>query len=178
MQIASEQRRVMQACWAVPNIDEACRLWTETMGIGPFYLFRDLKIDTVNYRGTPTSTHFSVAIAQAGGTQIELVEQHCDNPSAYRDLVAKGERGFHHIAIYVSDYEAALKQYTDKGFVAAIDGTFGKMRFAYVDTSEALGCMVEIIEHDPVQDEIFARVRNGAENWDGVTDPLRSGFPE
>jgi hypothetical protein len=148
------------------------------MGIGPFFVFRDLKIDTIRYRGEPTSTHFSIAMAQAGGVQVELVQQHCDNPSAYRDLVAKGDRGFHHVAIYVADYDAALKHFTDKGYVAAVDGLFGDMRFAYVDTSEPLGCMVEIIEHNSVQDAIFARVAEGAEGWDGVTDPIRPGFPE
>ena len=38
--------------------------------------------------------------------------------------------------------------------------------------------MVEIIEHHEIQEQIFARVKDGAENWDGVTDPVRPGFPE
>jgi hypothetical protein len=172
-----EQRRVMQACWVVPDIDEACRAWTETMGIGPFYIFRNLKLDTVRYRGEPTSTHFSIAMAQAGDIQIELAQQHCGNPSAYRDLVGSGERGFHHIAIYVTDYDAALKHFTSRGCEPAIEGLFGDMRFAYVDTSDALGCMIELIEHNVLQDQIFARVREGAESWDGVTDPIRPGMP-
>jgi hypothetical protein len=178
MALAFERRRVMQACWAVPDIEAACRAWTETMGVGPFYVFPHLKLDTVRYRGQPTSTEFSIAMAQAGDIQIELVQQHCDNPSAYRDLVGKDERGFHHIAIYVSDYDAALKHFTDREHVPAVEGTFGEMRFAYVDTSGPLGCMVEIIEHSPVQDMIFERVRGGAESWDGVTDPIRPGMPE
>ncbi|MEZ5712337.1 MAG: VOC family protein [Sphingobium sp.] len=176
--IPSEQRRVMQVCWVVDDIDKAMADWTRVMGIGPFFIFRDLKIDSVRYRGTPTSTHFSIAMAQAGGVQIELAQQHCDNPSAYRDLVSKGENGLHHIAIYVADYDAALAHFTDQGLKAAIEGTFGEMRFAYVDTSGPLGCMVEIIEHDPLEDQIFARVAEGAEHWDGVTDPVRPGFPD
>ncbi len=176
--VKSEQKRVIQICWVVDDIDAAMANWTATMGIGPFIIFRDLKLDTVRYRGTPTSTWMSIAIAQAGGVQIELVQQHCDNPSAYRDIVAKGRNGMHHIAIYVSDYEGALRHFTDQGFVAAIDGLFGEMRFAYVDTFEKLGCMVEIIEAHSVQDAIFARVAEAAEGWDGVTDPVRPGFPE
>lgn len=175
--IPSEQRRVMQICWVVDDIDQAMENWTKVMGIGPFLLFRDLKIDSVRYRGEPTSTHFSIAMAQAGGVQIEFAQQHCDNPSAYRDLVKKGENGLHHIAIYVGDFAAALRHFTDQGFEPAIEGTFGEMQFAYVDTSAMLGCMVEIIEHHPIQDDIFARVAEAAEAWDGVTDPVRPGFP-
>ena len=148
------------------------------MGIGPFFVFDDLKIDTVRYRGTPTEVHFSIGMAQAGDLQIELAQQHSDAAYAYSDLIPKSGGGFHHIAIYVSDYDAALAHFTDKGFVPAVDGIFGEMRFAYVDTAAALGCMVEIIEHHPVQDEIFTRVAAGAEHWDGVTDPIRPGFPQ
>jgi hypothetical protein len=168
----------MQVCWVVDNIDQAMDSWIKVMGIGPFLIFRDLKIDSVRYRGEPTSTHFSVAMAQAGGVQIELAQQHCDNPSAYRDLVKKGENGLHHIAIYVSDYATALAHFTDQGFEPAIEGTFGEMQFAYVDTSVKLGCMVEIIESHPMQDDIFARVTEAAKTWDGVTEPVRPGFPE
>ena len=174
--IPSEQRRVMQICWVVDDIGAAMQEWTQVMGIGPFYLFSNLKLDAV-YRGAPTSTHFSIAIAQSGGVQIELAQQHCDNPSAYSDLVAKGKSGLHHLAIYVADYDAALRHFTNQGFVAAITGVFGEMRFAYVDTSAKLGCMIEILEHDPVEDQIIARIAHGAENWDGKTDPVRPGIP-
>lgn len=176
--IPSEQRRIMQICWVVDDIDAAMANWAEVMGIGPFILFRDLHLDNIRYRGEPTSTRFSVAIAQAGGVQVELAQQHCDNPSAYRDLVAKGQNGLHHIAIYVGDYDAALSHFTLQGFIPAVDGMFGDMRFAYIDTSARLGCMVEIIEAHPAQDAIFARAAEAAEGWDGVTDPVRPGFPE
>ncbi len=147
------------------------------MGIGPFFLFRDLKVATVKHRGVSTEVTFSIAMAQAGGVQIELAQQHSEAPYAYNEVFPnEGPGGLHHIAIYVSNYDAAMKHFTDKGFEPSVDGLFGEMRFAYVDTRATLGCMVEIIEHHAVQDEIFARVSAGAEDWDGVTDPVRSGF--
>jgi catechol 2,3-dioxygenase-like lactoylglutathione lyase family enzyme len=179
MRIPSEHRRVMQVCWVVPDIDAAMASWTKTMGVGPFFLFRDLTIDTIKHRGTPVSTTIHIAVAQAGGVQIELAQQVSDMPYAYNEVFPNGsEGGLHHIAIYVADYDAAMKHFTDQGFIPSVEGLFGTMRFAYVDTRSAIGCMVEIIEHDAAQDQIFARVAAGAENWDGVTDPVRSGFPE
>ncbi len=172
-----EQRRVMQSAWVVDDIESACMKWVETTGIGPFYIFPHLQLE-VNYRGKPSKLDFSVASAQAGGVQIELVEQHCHTPSAYRDQFEQGERGHHHMAIYVSDYDAALAHYLDRGFVVATSGLFGEMRFSYVDTRDAIGCMMEIIQHDPIQDEIFKRISDGAKYWDGVTDPIRPGMPE
>ncbi len=176
MPIPSERRRIMQCAWVVEDIETACMNWVETMGVGPFYIFPHLQLD-VNYRGEPAKIDFSIASAQAGDVQIELVQQHSEGPSAYRDLVAKGARGHHHLAIYVADYDAAVAHFTDRGFVAATDGLFGTMRFAYFDTSDPLGCMIEVIEHDAMQDTIFARIREGAENWDG-SDPIRPGMPQ
>jgi hypothetical protein len=177
--IPSEQRRIMQVCWVVPDIDVAMANWTKTMGVGPFFVFRDLTIDTVKHRGTQVSTTFHIAMAQAGGVQIELAQQVSDGPYAYNEVFPNGSAdGVHHVAVYVADYAAAMKHYTDLGFEPSVEGLFGDMHFAYVDTRSTLGCMVEIIEHNALQDQIFARVAAGAEGWDGVTDPVRSGFPE
>ncbi len=179
MRIPSEQKRVMQICWVVPDIDVAMRNWTETMGIGPFFLFRDLDIDTVKHRGAPTRVRFHIAMAQAGDVQIELAQQVSDAPYAYNEVFPNGgQGGVHHVAIYVADYTAALRHFTDQGFAPSVEGLFGDMHFAYVDTRSTLGCMVEIIEHNALEDRIFARIREGAETWDGVTDPVRPGMPE
>ena len=119
---------------------------------------------------------FSVALAQSGGTQIELIQQHCDNPSAYRDTIAKGETGFHHFCVYTDDYDATRQRYIDQGFGSSIDGKFGEMRFCYIDTYAALGCMMEIVEQNEAQTAAFTRVAEAAKDWDGVTDPIRSLF--
>lgn len=177
MLVPSEQRRVMQVCWVVPDIDVAMANWTRTMGIGPFYIFRNLTLDTIRYRGEPASAEVSIAMAQSGGVQIELAQQHSGAPYAYSEVFGAGETGVHHIAIYVADYAAALRHFTDQGFEPSVEGKFGDMHFAYIDTRSSLGCMVEIIEHNALQDQIFAQVSAGAQDWDGVTDPVRSGMP-
>src|SRR3546814_9718551 len=75
-------------------------------------------------------------------------------PSVYRDTVAPGATGLHHVAIIAGDFDAALGHYTAQGFEVGADGRFGDMRYAYVDTSPALGHMVEIVEDKPAIREI------------------------
>ena len=102
MAIPSERKRVMQICFVVPDIDAAMQSWTQTMGIGPFFIFRDLDIDTVKHRGTATRVRFHIALAQAGDVQIELAQQVSNAPYAYNEVFPNGsEGGLHHIAIYV-----------------------------------------------------------------------------
>ncbi|MFM5929774.1 MAG: VOC family protein [Novosphingobium sp.] len=172
-------RHFMQAAFMVDDLEAACMNWIRTTGIGPFLLVPHVVLAEYDYHGRKSQgLDFSVALAQSGGVQIELIQQHCDSPSAYRDTIAKGQGGFHHFAVYTPDYDGTYRHYKDQGFVSSVDGVFGKMRFSYFDTSAAIGCMVELVEEDPDQTEFFKRVAAAAEGWDGVSDPIRPGFPE
>ena len=171
---------VMQAAFVVDDVEVAAHEWVRTTGIGPFLLVPGIVLEEYDYRGRPSSgLEFSVAIAQSGGVQIELVAQHGDHPSAYRDTIAKGGQGFHHLAIYTPDYDAAYGHYRGLGYASAIDGTFGGTRFSYIDTSDALGCMIELVEDNLLQADFFRRVqeiegtKSGSKS-PGAFDMLRS----
>ena len=158
---------IVQFAWVVPDLEAAARQWHATLGVGPFLINRNLAIGAPRHRGKPQATAFSTAIAQSGGVQIELVEQHDAGPSAYRDTVAQGTTGFHHVAFIAADFDAALARYIGQGFAVAADGRFGDMRFAYVDTAASLGHMIEIVEDRPAIRGFFAAVRSAAASWDG-----------
>ncbi len=158
---------IMQHAWVVPDLEAACLRWHSTLGVGPFLVNRDIALREPRHRGQPVRTRFSTAIAQHGDVQIELVEQHDATPSAYRDLVGEGRTGFHHIAVIAPDFDARLAALVDQGHAVASDGLFGPMRFAYVDTSAALGHMIEIIEDGDAIRAFFGAVRKAAATWDG-----------
>jgi hypothetical protein len=157
---------ILQYAWVVPNLENAAKAWHSLAGIGPFLVNRDLKLDQPRYRGAPSATRFSTAVAQHGDVQIELVEQLDETRSAYRDTVASGATGFHHVAFIAENFQAALAHYTEAGIAVAADGYFGPMRYAYVDTFAALGHMIEIVEDKPAIRAFFGAVRKAAERWD------------
>ena len=158
---------IVQLSWIVPDLAAAIQHWHATLGVGPFLISRNITLDNPRHRGVPVRTQFSMALAQSGDMQIELVEQHDDTPSAYRDTVPAGTTAFHHVAIIADDYPAALAHYAAQGFETAADGLFGDMHFCYIDTSATLGHMVEIIEDTPAIRAFFAAVREAGETWDG-----------
>lgn len=168
-------RRIIQNSWVVPDIRQAMSEWIETTGIGPFFLVEGITIEEQRYRGRPTHIEVSFALAQAGDVQVELVCQHNDAPSAYRDTVAAGTSGFHHVAYYCEDYDRDLSAFAERGSEVAFSGSFGGKRFAYLDSSRRLGTMLELIEASDVQAEFFARIRDAAAGWDG-RDPIRPAF--
>jgi hypothetical protein len=156
---------ILQHAWVVPDLDAAIHHWHRTLGVGPFLVNRNLRISDPLYRGNPRAVAFSTAVAQSGSIQIELVEQHDDGPSAFRDTVPAGRTGFHHVAIIAEDYDAALRAHAGVEIAAA--GRFGDIRFVYLDTSSTVGPMLEILEDRPAIRAFFGAIRRANERWDG-----------
>jgi hypothetical protein len=138
-----------QSAFIVNDLDQAIRKWETNFGIGPFFCLRHIKFREIRYRGQLAELDISLALAFSGDHNVELIEQHNDGPSAYRDTYAKGEEGFHHIIIFPDNYESEVARYESLGFSAATTGLVNEdgLRFAYMDTRSTLGCMVEIVSH-------------------------------
>lgn len=166
------ERSIIQMSWVVVDLDEAMQRWHRTSGVGPFLVQRHITIGEPRYRGQLSDIDFSVAIAQAGPVQVELVQPHGNGPSCYRDTVPAGTEAMHHVAILPDDYDAALASYLDQGFEEASGGLFGDVRFSYIDTSAALGHMVEIVEAKDTIVRFFGAIARAAEKWDGDTATL------
>ena len=163
----------IQMAFVVPDLDAAVRHWVEVQGVGPFHVMRHCQVSNAIYRGTqPVEVDFGVAIAQMGSVQVELIQQYCDTPSAYRDVYARGEGGFHHTCVVVPDLEAALAHYAAQGAPVSIRGDFGAVRWAYVDTRAQFGCMTELVGEHPDIRAFFKIIADSAVDWDG-TDPVR-----
>lgn len=165
--------RIVQMAFVVNDLEAAAARFSRTMGIGPFLLNPHIRLTDPQHRGVPVRTDFSLALAQAGDVQVELVEQHDDTPSVYRDIYPPGAEGFHHVAIIVPDVAAEVARLGALGFAQASSGRFGDADFAYVDTAPALGHMVEVLPDNDTIRRFFARIRREAEAWDGTGPVLR-----
>ncbi|MGI9246788.1 MAG: VOC family protein, partial [Steroidobacteraceae bacterium] len=76
----------MQVAWVVDDLEASMQKWINGHGVGPFMVLRHCQVTNLLHRGRPTTCDFDVAIAQSGTLQIELIQQHDDLPSVYRDL--------------------------------------------------------------------------------------------
>jgi hypothetical protein len=163
---------VIQMAWVVDNLEAAAERLSRSMQVGPFLMLRHIKLDDPHHRGRPQRSDFSLCLAQAGEVQIELVEQHDDTPSVYRDSFPNGPPGgmaFHHVAVIVPDVFEETERYNNLGFSTASSGRFGAIDFTYVDTTSAGGFMVEILPDLPDMHKFFGAVRRAANEWDGRT---------
>ncbi len=176
MQLPTDQT-VFQNAWVVDDFEAAAMKWVDIFNIGPFFYgeYGPGDIVEVSYREQPGEIQMLAGIAQAGPIQIELIQPLTDGPNCYRDTVKKGETKFHHVCVWTDDLDADLTYYKEKGCVTANRGTVSALDlgFAYVDTHAELGCMIEILEHNEMVEELFKMIADTCANWDGK-DPIRS----
>ena len=167
---------IVQYAYVVNDLDEGIRHWVETLGAGPFFVSRHHLGKEHTYRGEPDSATFSYAFGQGGPAQIQLIQMDDPTvPSIYRDMFEPGEEGFHHIACLVpaADMAAEVARFTDAGFEVA-STLHSYVPVAYIDTRSALGFFVELHGLDDAVDQLFREIREAHEQWDGVTEPIRT----
>src|SRR5436853_3263721 len=95
----------------VRDMDRALRYWTGTLGIGPFFVVRRLPLDKFWYYGEPSPPpHLTLAIANSGEIQVELIYQHDDRPSAFLDRLRSAGDGLQHVSSWMDKggYEAEV----------------------------------------------------------------------
>lgn len=173
--ILPTDRTVFQNAWVVTDLEAAIQRWTEVMKVGPFFMLdHSDDIVDVRHRGQTGSMSMKLALAQAGPVQIELIEVKSDGPNCYRDIYKPGQGGFHHMCVWTDDIDADNRYYEENGFAIATQGRVeGSIRFAYYDTFDALGGMIEVMERTPEVEGIFELIRASSIDWDG-SDPIRT----
>lgn len=162
---------VVQNCWVVPDIESAAKAWLD-LGVGPFLVF-DVAAPDALYRGTPAPLAMTIALAQAGPVQIELIRQTSPGPSAYRDVVPEGGFGFHHVCRAIGGYDENRARLVSAGAAVSTEFTVGGSRACYIDTRSSLGCMLELVDESDIATRLNNTVREMAQGWDG-RDPFRS----
>ena len=66
--------------------------WHRELGVGPWYYNPRVPIRNYRYRGERYEPHNSVALANSGPMQVELIQTRNDVPSMYRDFLRAGHR--------------------------------------------------------------------------------------
>ena len=169
--------QIRQAGYVVPDIEAAMDYWSRVLGVGPFFYNPKVPIKNYRYKGETYEPHNSVALANSGPLQIELIQCRNTVPSMYKDFTDAGLTGLQHVAYWTSDYDADLERLVTEGFKPVMSGEVGERgRFVYFDTHYHPGTVIELSEVAGPKGEMFRLIREAADNWDGK-DPVRP-FPD
>ncbi len=139
---------VLQVGLVVRDLRKSMAAYWSLLGIGPWkiYTYAPPALRETTVRGVATPYSMRIAHAQAGPTQLELIEP-LDGPSIYTEhLAAKGE-GLHHIQSRVErDIGDVLAAFASRGIGVLMGGKFGEGEFYYLDTEPTLGVVYEIFQ--------------------------------
>lgn len=162
---------VMQIAFVPQDFDAALRHWTQVMGVGPFFLLENVKLEEMRYRGQPSDCVFTIALAYWGDIQIELIRQEDDAPSIYRDLPNHG--AMHHVCVLTDDIVAASATALAAGAEILVEAKVGADGGVfYADTKGYPGGIVEVLQPASGGREFFAMMKAASRHWDGA-DPVR-----
>jgi hypothetical protein len=152
---------IRQIGYVVRDFDEALATWIG-LGVGPWFVIRALP-HRASYRGEPCAVTLSIAFANSGDMQIELIHQHDDTPSIYTNQ----------LAWWAADFDAAMAAAQSIGWpVVWSGGEELGTRFAYLETSGVPAPIVAISQLTDATAAMAKLVRDAAQDWDG-SDPVR-----
>lgn len=172
---------IRQVAYVVPDIEAAMDYWARVLGVGPWFYNPRVPIRNYRYRGERYEPHNSVALANAGALQVELLQTRNDVPSMYRDFQRAGLTGAQHLAYWTVDFDADLKRAEAAGFRVCMSGEVGENgRFVYFEVDSHpgwhAGSTIELSEVAGPKGRMFQRIREAAQGWDGA-QPVRP-FPD
>ena len=164
---------VRQNGYVVRDIEAALRHWTEVLGVGPFFYIEKVPVEGFTYRGRPSDVDVSIALANSGDLQIELIQPRNDAPSLWSDFLDAGHEGLQHVAFWTDRMDEELAAIKRRGLEIGQSGNIGKNgRFVYLLTETHPGTVTEVSEVSGDKGRFFEHIKSVARDWDG-NDPVR-----
>lgn len=161
---------VMQIAFVPADFEAAIRLWTEVMGVGPFFLIENIALENMRYLGKPSDCIFTIALAYWGDVQVELIRQENDAPSIYQGCAGDA---LHHTCVLTDDIAEARGIALDAGATILVEAKVGDDgAVLYVDTGGGAGSIVEILQPASGSAGLFTMIKDASVGWDG-RDPVR-----
>ncbi|ARU58925.1 glyoxalase [Oleiphilus messinensis] len=165
---------IRQIAFVVRDINQAMQYWGETLGIGPFFIKRNITFEPFIYRGRVSpSPSVSIALANSGNLQIELIEQHDDVPSIFQEFSSSEGQGLQHVSAWVTREELREKrtELLAQGLLIAQECTIpaSGVNLIYFSTENKQGGLIYEISDlaEPEHKARIASIQNAAEVWNG-----------
>jgi methylmalonyl-CoA/ethylmalonyl-CoA epimerase len=140
---------VIQIGIIIRDADKAASAYAELFGIPKpeVVLIADDAFAQTNYRGLPSTAKGKAAFFDLGPVQMELIEP-IGAPSIWEEFLRTHGEGLHHIAIKTMDMEATRQFLASRGMETIQHGGWDGGQYSYVDCSEQLGTILELLHFD------------------------------
>ncbi len=102
----------------------------------------------IRYRGEATQARAKLAFFKMQDNfTIELIEPD-ENPSTWREFLETKGEGIHHIGFVIKDMQGKVAKLQEIGMPVVQKGEYTGGRYAYIDSTEDLKTIIELLEND------------------------------
>jgi len=140
---------VVQIGLIVRDVEATAQAYAELLGVGvpQWFLTGPEEEAHTRYRGTSTEARAKLAFFRLGNLQLELIEP-VGGPSTWREFLEAHGEGVHHIAFQVEDMQDQVAALAAEGMPLVQRGDYTGGRYAYIESSEQLKGILELLEND------------------------------
>ena len=130
----------------VRDLEKSMKTYQSLLGIDKWETVEiDSSTISMTYRGEPAELGFKAAFCMLGSLMIELLEP-VTGMGTYREFLDEHGEGIHHLGhVRVDNLDESVEALEKAGFPCVETGGDPAIhKWAYVDTTEALGYIVEL----------------------------------
>ena len=99
---------VRQLAYVVTDMDAALKYWVDVLKVGPFFVYEHCPLENQRYLGQPSNVDVTLALGNSGDLQIELIFQHDQTPSVYKEFLDAGRVGVRRRAPRVGEHNREI----------------------------------------------------------------------
>ena len=136
--------KVEQYGFVFKDVEKQAKIMESIYGIPKFAMLEDEDYP-IEYRGKESKISTKIAISRFFNTQVELIEL-VKGDCIYKEFLDAGREGFQHVSFFIEDLDSYIDAFKKGGFEVIHYGQIGKQRFAYFDTEESFGLLLEFQE--------------------------------
>jgi methylmalonyl-CoA/ethylmalonyl-CoA epimerase len=140
---------VIQIGLIVKDVQKAAKHYAEVFGFPEPAIvpIADDAFAKTEYRSRSSAAKGKAAFFNLGQVQMELIEP-VGTPSTWEEFLRTHGEGIHHIAVKTEEMKEAQKFLASKGMETIQQGGWDGGQYAYVDCSDQLGTILELLHFD------------------------------
>ncbi len=164
-------RPIVHVGYSVDSIEEAVDFLVESLGAGPFFVMKDIRIPELRNAAGPIVWEHSAAFGQCGNINIELQQTDRLEPADAFGPTYERRNQFNHVAYVVDDLAQERARLDAMGLELLFEGRNGPHESLLYD-APLLGHTIEVHQDFPLMEPFQVVMREAADGWDGK-DRLR-----
>ncbi|WAM31365.1 VOC family protein [Caldicellulosiruptor naganoensis] len=140
---------VVQIGIIVKDIEKTAKEFAEFFGVDVPQIIETEEYNKTHteYKGQPTKARAKLAFFKNfKNIEVELIQPD-ENPSTWREFLDKHGEGIHHIGVFVKNIDQKIENLKKVGIDVVQKGDYTGGRYAYMNSTEKLKFILELLEN-------------------------------